>query len=108
MPYTKISLKEGMLIKEINPWTMEVLQCLLNVGMAWNYNPTITEGCGAVHMKTSYHYKNLAFDIRTNDLPEAKRVAYHDAIKEELGEEFDIILEGDHIHIEPSPKSYYA
>ena len=52
------------------------------------------------HSEGSLHYANLAIDIRRKDLT-AK--AYN-KIKHWLGEDYDVVLEADHIHIEYDPK----
>lgn len=59
-------------------------------------------------MATSFHYRNLAVDIRTNDLPSGRIVEFHKDISELLGKVYDVILEKDHIHIEPSKESKYG
>ena len=71
------------------------------------------EGCQLVitsltdskHMKDSFHYRGLAFDIRTRDLNANKLDIIYRNLLHALGPiGYDVILEKDHIHIEYDPK----
>lgn len=59
------------------------------------------------HSRGSLHYKGRAFDLRTRHMAggytgsQAKRITAK--IKSRLGKEFDVILEGNHIHLEYDP-----
>lgn len=55
------------------------------------------------HSPGSLHYANLAVDIR---LPSDREIRGVIAIKlkEELGPDYDVVLEANHIHIEYDPK----
>ena len=69
---------------------------------------TITSVTDSRHSRTSLHYVGLAFDIRTRngfdqwDSKEKHRVAR--ALRIALQSEFDVVVEGTHIHIEYQPK----
>lgn len=53
----------------------------------------------------SLHLPGMAFDIRVWDLPtEQDRAKMVFKLKEALGREFDVVDEGDHIHVELDPK----
>ena len=71
----------------------------------WNgtdYEVTVTSGKDGIHSKNSLHYVGRAIDIRTRDM---KLPAYTARkLKIALGNNFDVILESDHIHIEFDPK----
>lgn len=63
----------------------------------------MTSGRDRQHSTHSFHYYGLAFDVRTNDLPD--NVVH--AIVEELMTllpSFDIILEQTHLHVEVGRK----
>lgn len=62
---------------------------------------TITSGAEGKHMTNSLHYKGLAIDIR---LPSADPAAAVLALRANLGAQFDVVLEVDHIHLEFDPK----
>ena len=64
----------------------------------------ITSGSDGKHGPNSLHYKGKALDLRTNNLrPEQVHPVFM-ALKAALGEQFDTVLEGDHIHVEFDPK----
>ena len=59
------------------------------------------------HMRGSRHFTSQAFDIRTRNIKGA--VSLHaqkwtERIKVQLGRKYDVLFEGDHIHIEYDPK----
>lgn len=61
----------------------------------------ITSTYEGTHSPSSLHYANLAVDIR---LPHTKVGEVLRAIKLAIGEDYDVVLEKDHIHIEYDPK----
>jgi len=58
------------------------------------YITSIREG---THSMASFHYIGLAWDHRQNGVPVKD-------IKAELGPDFDVVKESDHIHCELDPK----
>jgi len=61
----------------------------------------ITSTYDGNHSACSYHYANDAYDIRWR--PHYGKDIYKE-IKKALGDDFDVVLEKDHIHIEYDPK----
>ena len=65
----------------------------------------VTSVCDGKHSERSLHYKGLALDIRTRTLKANKSEAVVVAhLKTALSPDYDVVLEGDHIHIEYDPK----
>ena len=67
----------------------------------------VTSANDSRHMDQSLHYKNQAFDIRIYNIVgdihyEAQRWA--ERLQQELGSDYDVIYELDHIHVEFQPK----
>ena len=56
-----------------------------------------------VHGKDSLHYKGRAIDLRTKDVSTLRVIIFIRALRELLGQEYDIVNEGDHIHVEYDP-----
>ena len=57
------------------------------------------------HKKTSKHYKGLGADLRTKHLTAPEVAVVFKALQTSLEPLcFDVVLEGDHIHIEYDPK----
>jgi len=66
---------------------------------------TITSAVGRKHGKGSLHYVGLAIDLRTRDLDSKEQKArIVQKIRDRLTDEFDVVSEKDHIHIEYQPK----
>lgn len=63
----------------------------------------ITAGTDGKHMEGSLHYKGLALDLRTFNVP-GRELAICNQIKQALGPDYDVIIEKDHIHLEYDPK----
>lgn len=62
----------------------------------------VSSGSDRKHSKRSLHYKGLAFDIVT-DPTELMIGQYVAALQERVGNEYDVVGEGNHIHIEYDP-----
>lgn len=71
---------------------------------AYGYETVITSGNDATHSKTSLHYANQAVDLRTRHLRDSDKTKIVDDIRNRLGQDFDVILETDHIHLECQPR----
>ena len=91
----------------------------------WNMHPAITDGMSTIdsvsiasigreaiittardgeHSRTSLHYRGRALDLRTRDLTESQKTLYRDSLAEALGDDWDVVLETTHIHVEFDPK----
>jgi hypothetical protein len=56
-------------------------------------------------MANSVHYAGKAFDMRTRIYTKGQVEAIVDELFTLLGEDYDVIDEGDHVHVEPSSRS---
>ncbi len=66
----------------------------------------ITSGTEGTHMKGSLHYKGLALDLRLPGFSgEAATNLLVSNLRANLGPQFDVVLEGTHVHIEWDPKT---
>lgn len=86
-------------------------QALLAVMVSWSIYAqsgaeefVLTSVNDSVHGKNSLHGSGDAFDCRIWVLEEDVRQTVADEIGRSLGEDFDVILESDHIHIEYDPE----
>lgn len=66
----------------------------------------ITSTTDGKHMRGSKHYKGLAVDLRTRDLPDDVVKRYGFALSFALRKLCDVLIESDHIHVEYSPAVY--
>ena len=77
---------------------------MLERGTVW-----ITSANDSKHMEGSLHYTNQAFDIRIKNIiggmefPLAAR-AWAERMQVALGDDYDVLLESDHIHVEYDPQ----
>ena len=64
----------------------------------------VTSSADGRHSIKSKHYCGSAIDIRTREMSESKAEKAKDLISTWLTDEFDVIHESNHIHIEYDPK----
>jgi len=69
---------------------------------------TVTAALDGKHMEGSLHYKGLAVDVRSHQVPAAKRIFVLDQLKRAIGSDYDVILESagtpnEHFHLEYDP-----
>jgi len=60
----------------------------------------ITAGLDGTHRHNSKHYKNAAIDVRRRDLTADQLPLVVEDLQKLLGDDFDIVIEPTHIHIE--------
>ena len=77
--------------------------------MIWRDNGfefVITSARDGIHSAGSLHYYGLAVDIRASEAWGYKYdeiLALVDQLEDHLGDEYDVVLESDHIHVEYDP-----
>ena len=103
-----IIVKPGVIIKKINS---QMILALEAVEYAWaglytDLNPVLTSCNDSRHMVGSRHYQDFAWDFGTINRGVKKEAAglLVMSIKHRLRENFDVVEEPDHIHIEWDPK----
>lgn len=67
-------------------------------------NVIITSGNDKTHSKGSKHYSDAALDFRTRDLTAEQTQAWANNIRVRLGNDYDVVIEPTHLHIEYDPK----
>lgn len=97
-------LKPGVRVLGLRPELLLALQIVEEVYEEFRQTFTITSIVEGTHSRASLHYTGCAADIR---LPVASAPAVVAAAKERLGDDFDLILESDHLHLEFQPKAPY-
>jgi hypothetical protein len=70
----------------------------------YGYECWITSGCEGKHRKTSLHYSGYAHDYRTFHIKVGDLLNMYNAISEGLGDDYDVVLEEDHFHVEYDPE----
>jgi hypothetical protein len=89
-----IHVKPGVVFKEFNCYTFEFLAALYKCAKRFNCDYTITSANDGKHCKTSFHYRNTAWDIRLHDKTPGHWYVLQAALKVELPPYFDIVIEG--------------
>ena len=56
------------------------------------------------HGYGSLHYIYHAIDTRTRYFSDSEKLAVADDIRDRLGDDFDVVVENNHLHIEYQPK----
>jgi len=106
MSFPKVYIKEGV---KINGFHMhEEMHRIIRVARATAPPLTdnavwITSANDSKHMIGSLHYTNKAFDLRTRNIIEpthSKARTWVAKMQLALGDQYDIVLEADHIHAE--------
>lgn len=101
-----MNIKIGANVDDLVPQLWFALGiCDVEAGQ-FNVKLVVTSGRDSKHGPNSLHYSGRAVDLRTRDFtPEAKRDFYR-YLKGKLDNRgFDVVLEGDHLHIEWDPKT---
>lgn len=95
-------LKKGVSLKGVKPQTVIgmfiVDQIYKDFGRPEGV--TITSVNDGKHMVGSKHYEGLAFDCRTRYFNEQHKHEVCEQMKADLTDEFDVVLEATHIHVE--------
>jgi len=101
-----MKLKKGVKIMGIKPeiaFVMPIIDGVVNI-----YDKVegcvITSACDSKHGVGSRHYIGLGIDVRTRNMTEPQQQYCATDLNDRLGEDFDVVLEKDHIHIEFDPK----
>lgn len=119
-----MKIKEGVRVFGLRP---EILLAVVVAREVWTQHGAelvITSGIEAKHETASFHYLGLAVDLRSHDPATGQTVftasfastsdpavaasVIASELKAALGPDYDVVLEGDHIHVEFQPKAEYA
>ena len=94
-------VKLGVDISRLQRPIRRSLNVIERIYRRYGYEPVITSTYEGDHMPSSLHYANLAVDVR---LPPSNIQAVLYDLRRALNEDYDVVLEKDHIHIEYDPK----
>jgi hypothetical protein len=100
-------LKGGVRLLGIRPEMIVALMVAQNVYSRAGAALVITSVTEGTHKRASKHYTGCAADLRTFNLAADIVGNVVASLVGELGPDFDVVLEADHIHIEFDPKSPY-
>ena len=99
-----VRFNDGVDLNGIKPEMVSGFVVVASVYTTLGYDCIPTSINDGVHGFGSLHYIGMAMDFRIRHVREDDRVALKNMIAEALGEQFDVVLETTHIHVEYQPK----
>lgn len=100
-----MKLKPGVRVHGLRPEVVIAMLAAESVALRHGQELVVTSGIDGSHSRGSEHYKGDAFDMRIWFFADPRAV--RDDLAVALGTDFDVILEGNHIHVEYDPKDPY-
>lgn len=97
-------IKKGVKAKGLQPEILLAILVAKDVYHKLNVELIITSLLDGKHMANSLHYEGLAVDLRTRNMSKDDRPIATARLKKALGNEYDVVLEKDHIHVEYDPE----
>lgn len=98
------SIKPGVRCFGVRPEVVLALHIAQHIYEAFDFDFVVTSLVEGTHTRASLHYTGCAADLR---LPPSRAVEVVAALQSALGDDFDVVLEGDHVHMEFQPKAPY-
>ena len=101
--------KASIITLTMNPHIVAILEAAERAYAAVGVPCTVTSGNDSKHMPGSLHYQDRAVDFRTGHhwakplLTKAQVEQVAAAMRKALGQEYDVVLEKDHLHVEHDP-----
>ena len=100
-----MKLKPGVTMKGVCPEMVLGLQIVDSVmWREFQVDPVVTSITDGKHMSGSMHYLGRAADLRIWGI-EDRLSSVVPALRYALGENYDVVQESDHIHLEFDPKT---
>ena len=103
-----ILLKPGVRITGMRPEILLAAVAAMEVYKAAGHDLTITACVDGKHTTGSLHYAGAAVDLRSRDLHPEDVQKVIARLKACLGDDFDVVLEVDHLHVEFQPHKPYT
>lgn len=98
-------IKPGVSVRALRPQLLLAVLAADRLMAAMSVDLVITSGDEGQHSRGSRHYSGLALDFRSRDLVDHEtKLGVANALRECLGDEYDVLLEETHIHVEYDPK----
>ncbi len=99
-----VKMKEGVVMVGTSHTLFEIIRVARQVYSALDKAVVITSGIDGSHRKDSLHYVGKALDLRTRHLTHDEKNEVRDEMRAKLGDNYDVVLESDHLHVEYDPQ----
>jgi hypothetical protein len=99
-----MSIKADVSIAKLTPQMAVAHTIVAAVFKQHGYECIITSGDDGKHSANSLHYEGKALDFRTRHLLPSDKAAIAEQVARALGDNFDVVLERTHLHVEYDPK----
>ena len=100
-----LSLKPGVQLWGLHSRLVWALPLMEQIYREFGQDLVITSARDGVHKPDSKHYVGEALDLRTFTLSVLQRQEALTRIEADLGDDFDVVLEKNHLHVELDPKA---
>lgn len=101
---TLLKIKKGVNITGIKPEMNIAIIAAMQFCTDIEKDCVITCALDGQHMKSSLHYVGYAVDFRIRHMNKTERKMFKVAMKDALVDNFDVILESSHLHVEYQPE----
>lgn len=88
----------------VEPRLLVIACAAANAAQELGLSIVITSGTDGQHKTGSRHGKAAALDFRTRNLTRAQVDDWMAAMRRRLGQDYDLVDEVDHVHVEYDPK----
>lgn len=101
-----LRLKRGVKLNGVQPELVLGIMVAETVLNDEGYDLTVTSLLDGTHSAGSLHYAGFAFDLRTwaddagTQMDDNEKQIIAEKLRNALGDEFDVVVESTHIHVE--------
>lgn len=97
-----MKIKKGVALAGMSPTLAIATQIVEPILAKYGQELVITSCMDGKHKRSSAHYTGMAIDLRIWDITDADRCV--EEMQYNLGKNYDVLLENDHIHLEFDPE----
>jgi len=99
-----LTFKDGVKLFGIRGEVVLSIMTVSTISQRLAIDTVVTSVTDGVHSRTSLHYSGSAVDFRISHIEPGRAKNLVERIRAALTDEFDVVLESDHVHVEFQPK----